>query len=235
MAEVRDERQRERAEARQGRRVKADEPNEQSDQDESGQSGESSLDLKRAAATAITAALAGALAGAAKAVVDKRGRSSEPRKDDAGGDDNEPVSAAQGEAEPEREPEDERTDEGERDEEPGDEAEADGGEPDDEPARAQQQNDNSEQTGASTGDVASMIARAKKHVEAVLGSEPEGVSGVERSNGNWRVNVEVVQLRRIPESTDILASYAVVLDGDGDLVSVQEMRRYRRSQAENER
>ncbi len=238
MAEVRNQRQRERAEARKGRRVEADEPTDQSDSDQSDESGRSdqpSFDLKRVAATAVTAALAGALAGAAKAVVDKRGRSTQPRRDDGGEDEQEPVSASQEEAEPESERQ--TTDEGEADEEPEGEAQVDAGEPDDrdEPVRAQAQDHNSEQMGASTGEVASMIARAKQHAEAVIGSEPESVSGVERSNGNWRVNVEVVQLRRIPESTDILASYAVMLDGDGDLLSVQEMRRYRRSQAEDGR
>jgi gas vesicle protein GvpO len=238
MAEVRNQRQRERAEARKGRRVEADEPTDQSDSDQSDESDQPSFDLKRVAATAVTAALAGALAGAAKAVVDKRGRSTQPQRDDGGADEQEePVSASHEEAGPE--PERRTTDEGEADEEPKDEAQVDAGEPDDpepddEPARAQEQDNNSEQTGASTADVASMIARAKQHVEAVLG-RPESVSGVERSNGNWRVNVEVVQLRRIPESTDILASYAVMLDGDGDLLSVQELRRYRRSQAEDGR
>jgi len=238
MAEVRNQRQRERAEARKGRRVEPDEPAEQNDSDQSDRSDLPSFDLKRVAATAVTAALAGALAGAAKAVVDKRGRSTQPRRDDGGEDEQEPVSASPEDAEPE--PERQTTDEGEADEEPEDEAQVDAGEPDDrepddEPVRAQAQDHNSEQMGASTGDVASMIARAKQHAEAVIGSEPESVSGVERSNGNWRVNVEVVQLRRIPESTDILASYAVMLDGDGDLLSVQELRRYRRSQAEDGR
>lgn len=230
MAEVRDERQRARAEAREGRRVNADEPNEQSDQsDQNDQSDESSFDLKRVAATAITAALVGALAGAAKAVVDKRSRSGEPQGDDEGKDEREPASTSQEETEPEP------TDEREADEEPADEAEADEGEPDDEPLRAQSEGDNSEQTAASSGEMASIITRAKEHVEAVIGSKPESASGVERSNGNWRVNVEVVQLRRIPESTDILASYAVLVDGDGGLVSVQEVRRYRRSQADDDR
>jgi len=238
MAEVCNQRQRERAEARKGRRVEPDEPADQNDSDQSDRSDLPSFDLKRVAATAVTAALAGALAGAAKAVVDKRGRSTQPRRDDGGEDEQEPVSASPEDAEPE--PERQTTDEGEADEEPEGEAQVDAGEPDDrepddEPARAQEQDHNSEQTGASTGDVASMIARAKQHVQAVLGSEPESVSGVERSNGNWRVNVEIVQLRRIPESTDILASYAVMLDGDGDLLSVQELRRYRRSQAEDGR
>jgi len=37
-------------------------------------------------------------------------------------------------------------------------------------------------------------------------------------------------VRRVPESTDVLASYAVELDDQGDLVAYERMRRYYRAQ-----
>jgi hypothetical protein len=46
------------------------------------------------------------------------------------------------------------------------------------------------------------------------------------------VTLEVVELRRIPESTDVLASYDVELDGDGGFLRFERGRRYNRSQAE---
>jgi hypothetical protein len=215
MAEVRDQRQRERAEARAGRRPSADDVSDEQP-DESGAGG---VDLKRAAATALTAALTGALVGAAKSVADKRGRSAEAEHDDP---DEEP---SEDRPEPEDHEPDTTEDEPEVTDEHEDEDEDE--EPQDDPPP--------QQSGAPSDDIASIISRAKEHVEAVIGSEAESVSGVERMNGNWRVSVEVVQMRRIPESTDILASYGVVLDGDGDLISVQEVRRYRRSQADDDR
>jgi hypothetical protein len=190
------------------------------------------IDLKRAATAAVTAALAGALAGAAKAVVDKRSREAEDDSDETR---DEPV---------DEQPEPDEPDEPEDREEPQAEARDEAEEPEEEPDEEPEEESDEErddgagqngQTGASSSDVAKIIARAKEHLEAVIGSEPEAVSGVERGNGNWRVNVEVVQMRRIPESTDILASYGVVLDDDGGLISVQEVRRYRRSQADGER
>jgi hypothetical protein len=45
------------------------------------------------------------------------------------------------------------------------------------------------------------------------------------------VTFEVLELRRIPETTDVLASYAVELDGDANLVSYTRVRRYQRSEA----
>ena len=189
------------------------------------------IDLKRAATAAVTAALAGALAGAAKAVVDKRSREAED-----GGDKSREAPIDEQPQPEEPEDHDEPEEPEAREEPEAHEESEESEEPEEEPheERDDSAGENG-QTGASSSDVAKIIARAKEHLEAVIGSEPESVSGVERGNGNWRVNVEVVQMRRIPESTDILASYGVVLDDDGDLISVQEIRRYRRSQADGER
>jgi hypothetical protein len=221
MAEVREQRQRQRADARAGRRTDVDDANQESQ--DSGP-----VDLKRAVTAAFTAAVAGALAGAAKAAVDKRRRGPKDDNDaeaegDEGGQDDEGSAEAQADVETESA---EDADENEVE----DDVDQDG-----EPAVEAAQDESSSEKGASSSDAASMIARAKEHVEAVLGSPAESVSGIGRENGNWRVNVEVVQMRRIPESTDILASYTVVLDTDGNLISVQELRRYRRSRAEDGR
>jgi outer membrane biosynthesis protein TonB len=214
MVEVRDQQRQERAEARAGRRSDGGGPSDEG------------IDLKRAITTAVAAAVVGGLAGAAKAFADRQGRSSKPEEPERPP---EPSSQAD-------EPDDEEPEE-EPDEQQGDEpsAEHQAEEPDEQEQEQEQEEQQPEPAAAPSGDVAKMVARARNHVEQVLGEEPEGVSGIERTNGNWCVNVEIVKLHRIPESTDVLASYAVVVDGDGDLVSLQETRRYRRSQAEDDR
>jgi hypothetical protein len=58
------------------------------------------------------------------------------------------------------------------------------------------------------------------------------VSAVSRTPHGWRVALEVVELRRIPDSTDVLASYEVELDGDGKFLGFERGRRYNRSQAD---
>ncbi len=65
--------------------------------------------------------------------------------------------------------------------------------------------------------------------------EPERVSGFAHSNGRWTVMLEVLEVRRVPETTDVLSSYEVVFDDDRNLVSMSEVRRYRRSQIEEGR
>jgi Gas vesicle synthesis protein GvpO len=46
--------------------------------------------------------------------------------------------------------------------------------------------------------------------------------------GGWVIEVEVVEARRIPSTSDILALYEVLLDADGELLSYRRIRRYPR-------
>ncbi len=48
------------------------------------------------------------------------------------------------------------------------------------------------------------------------------------------MTVQVVELERIPRSTDVLGAYAVQLDEDGELIGYRRRRRYNRSQADED-
>src|SRR5436305_11473246 len=80
-----------------------------------------------------------------------------------------------------------------------------------------------------------VVREAVEQVGLLTGREVEGVLGVRREDGGWTVTVEIVELRRIPDSTDVLASYDVELDEDGELREYRRTRRYYRSQVEEER
>jgi hypothetical protein len=62
----------------------------------------------------------------------------------------------------------------------------------------------------------------------LTGKEPEGVIGLDRTDDGWRVHVEVLELRRIPATTDVLATYEVTVDTDGDLVGYRRLHLYGR-------
>jgi hypothetical protein len=64
-------------------------------------------------------------------------------------------------------------------------------------------------------------------VDAVLGLEPDDSKG-------WNVTVQVVELSRIPHSTDVLGTYQVILDQRGELQSYKRRRRYYRNQADED-
>lgn len=85
---------------------------------------------------------------------------------------------------------------------------------------------------------AGIARRAREQLAELTGQVPEAVSGVRRDNdgndGGWRVTLEVLELSRVPNSMDLLASYEVVLDGDGDLLEYARTRRYARGQADDQ-
>jgi hypothetical protein len=85
--------------------------------------------------------------------------------------------------------------------------------------------------GASGDEIAEIATQARELLRSVRGVEAESVSGIGRTPNGWKVTLEVVELRRIPESTDVLASYEVELDGGGDFLGFERGRRYSRSQA----
>lgn len=50
-----------------------------------------------------------------------------------------------------------------------------------------------------------------------------------RSEGDgWIVNVDVLEVARIPDTTSLLATYEVELDPAGDLLQYRRIARYRR-------
>jgi hypothetical protein len=73
-----------------------------------------------------------------------------------------------------------------------------------------------------------------RQITELTGKEPEGVTGVERGDDGWVVGVEVVEDRRVPSSTDILATYEIELDMDGELMSYRRVRRYPRGRGDDE-
>jgi hypothetical protein len=73
-----------------------------------------------------------------------------------------------------------------------------------------------------------VAAQAAQQLLELTGKGVEGVTGLERTDDGWKVHVEVVEVRRIPDTTDILALYEVQVDEDGDLMGYRRLRRYAR-------
>ena len=71
-----------------------------------------------------------------------------------------------------------------------------------------------------------VAAEAARQLLELTGREVEGVTGLERSEDGWTIQVEVVEMRRIPDTTDVLALYELDVDEDGDLDGYRRLRRY---------
>jgi hypothetical protein len=234
---ARDEARQQREEARRRRRA---EParDEQPETSEDGQSsdaepenGHSShatgLDSLRGAATVAAAGAAvGAALGAARALTARAGGDDEDEDVDEGEPRDEAVQVEEPEAaepdsqqEPEPEPE------------PQSEAEAEPEPRANEPERREPERP---VAGASPDEASDVVDRARSQLLALHGAEPESISSLERTHDGWRATFEVVELRRVPDSTDVLASYEVLLDEDKNVTRYARIRRYYRAQADHE-
>ena len=79
----------------------------------------------------------------------------------------------------------------------------------------------------------SQVAEAAVRQLAELTSKDvEGVTGLRKDDDGWEVELEVLELRRIPTTTDVMATYEVRVDASGDLEGYRRVSRYVRGQAE---
>jgi hypothetical protein len=81
---------------------------------------------------------------------------------------------------------------------------------------------------------AQLTQRACAELGELLGREPEGVVSLERTDEGWRLGVEVVETRRIPDTADVLAEYEVEVDKRGRLMGYRRARRYARGQVRDD-
>ena len=93
-------------------------------------------------------------------------------------------------------------------------------------------NGHASRDGISAGEA---IRNAREVIAELTGKQPEGISAINKSDdGGWAISVDVVELIRIPSSTDLLATYEVCLDAGGGLVDMERSRRYTRNQVDGE-
>jgi hypothetical protein len=257
-ASDREEGQRRRADARRLRRDAAQsqpevKPEENTEPDESGdsQSEGSHEGLKQAAKVAVAGAAVGAAVGAARAITSKDGGDEESQEE---------ATAAQGERAEEareRRPDQGSTQEAvesdsqtDADEDPAAAEPTDTSEAADEPSREAGQpaetsagepieRDSSPRheqqlEGGTLEETTEVVRIAREQLQALHGRDAESVSSLERTTTGWTVTFELVELRRVPDSTDVLASYEVVLDQQMNVTRSARTRRYYRSQADRE-
>jgi gas vesicle protein GvpO len=248
--EARSRRSEARDRRRSGTAAPAEEAEEQvsdtTEQAEARPSGELGGTAAKVVGTAVAAALLGAVGGAAKALLERRNGDATGAGDEhgetpgpettaeaelAGQEPADDASASQPDTEDDV-PESEQ----EIEEQPQDTTEAEDPAwredevPEDETKPEVERHQPVE--GVSDGAASELVDRARRQLEGLLGTEPERMSGLERRDGGWAISFEVVEVSRIPATTDILATYELALDDDRNLVSVTRTRRYRRSQVD---
>ncbi|MFJ9604043.1 gas vesicle protein GvpO [Streptomyces althioticus] len=77
-----------------------------------------------------------------------------------------------------------------------------------------------------------VLRQAREQLAELTGMEAESVSSFEQTSEGWTLEVEVLELERVPDTMSLMASYQVELDPDGDLTGYRRVRRYERGRAD---
>jgi Gas vesicle synthesis protein GvpO len=93
--------------------------------------------------------------------------------------------------------------------------------------------DSDNANGSSSGNLSAIeLARAAlTTVGELTGYRPEAATGLEWDGESWCITVEALELAKIPNTTDILGTYEVRLDGHGTLRGYKRVRRFMRGEA----
>ncbi|MEU6592451.1 gas vesicle protein [Streptomyces sp. NPDC046881] len=77
-----------------------------------------------------------------------------------------------------------------------------------------------------------VLRQARSQLAELTGLAPESVSSFEETEDGWSLEVEVLELARVPDTMSLMASYQVELDPDGQLTGYRRVRRYERGRAD---
>ncbi|MET8943575.1 gas vesicle protein [Streptomyces sp. NPDC004542] len=80
-----------------------------------------------------------------------------------------------------------------------------------------------------------VLRQARAQLAELTGLEPEQVSSFEQTQDGWSLEVEVLEIARVPDTMSLMASYQVDLDPRGQLTGYRRVRRYERGRADARR
>ena len=69
-----------------------------------------------------------------------------------------------------------------------------------------------------------LAERARQQLAQVTGFKPVAVVGSFKDTEGWHVSVDMLEMTRLPESTDVLGTYLVLMDEEGDMVKFEKKR-----------
>jgi Gas vesicle synthesis protein GvpO len=82
--------------------------------------------------------------------------------------------------------------------------------------------------------IVELIKNVKAQLQELTGFSADSVSDFTATEGGWEMTVNLLELKRIPASTDLLAAYRITLDKAGNVTGYHRARRYLRDQVMEE-
>ncbi|WP_406221643.1 gas vesicle protein [Streptomyces canus] len=80
-----------------------------------------------------------------------------------------------------------------------------------------------------------VLRNARTQLAELTGMAAENVSSFEQTEDGWALEIEVLELSRVPDTMSLMASYQVELDPEGQLTGYRRVRRYERGRADAHR
>ena len=80
-----------------------------------------------------------------------------------------------------------------------------------------------------------ILRQARGQLAELTGMEAESVTSFEQTDEGWSLEVEVLELERVPDTMSLMASYQVELDHEGLLTGYRRVRRYERGRSDARR
>ncbi|MFE5003445.1 gas vesicle protein GvpO [Streptomyces sp. NPDC056696] len=80
--------------------------------------------------------------------------------------------------------------------------------------------------------IAEILREASAQLSSLTGMAADSVTSFERSDDGWELEIEVVEVARVPDTMSLLATYHVRLDPQGTLAGYRRVRRYERGRAD---
>ncbi|MFE9440231.1 gas vesicle protein [Streptomyces sp. NPDC006602] len=80
-----------------------------------------------------------------------------------------------------------------------------------------------------------VLRQARTQLAELTGMAAENVSSFEQTEDGWSLEIEVLELSRVPDTMSLMASYQVDLDPQGQLTGYRRVRRYERGRADSHR
>lgn len=73
---------------------------------------------------------------------------------------------------------------------------------------------------------AAAARRGFDQVGELTGRAPEAVVATRSEGSGWVVDVDVVEVHRVPPTTDVMATFRLRLDADGEVLEWERLRRW---------
>ena len=77
-----------------------------------------------------------------------------------------------------------------------------------------------------------VIDRAREASQGVLNLGLSSITGAAKTDEGWRVTIEMIERKAIPDTQDLLGVYEMLLNDEGHLTSYERIRMRRRMDAE---